>query len=263
MSSSVSNEVLLAAIVELKEQVAKMAEALQSREDRRTYQANYYKKRKETKKQKAEELANARLPNTRGSHFNGLRKTNVPIKKWVDKMKQFGKEGRSVYNWITWLAWNWNQDVFVYNPLTRSGGYIHVYLGMSNDKPYRHKYCQRDVTGQLNIRTIKTKIQAETLAGALWWDYSFRTIGLVFNEVKNEEWFKQLDRSWETVIRIALGQYGFFELGDGWLWEETQTDINKLAKGYNKIRNYLEPAWRASLKGWFCKGEPFNPSKSP
>ena len=77
--SSTSNEVLLAAIVELKEQVAKMAEALQSREDRRMYQANYYKKRKETKKKKAEDLANARLPNTRSSHFNGLRKTNVPV----------------------------------------------------------------------------------------------------------------------------------------------------------------------------------------
>ena len=81
----------MVAIVELKEQVARMADALQSREDRRMYQANYYKKRKEDKKKKAEELANARLPNTRGSHFTGLRKTNVPIKKWIEKMKQFGQ----------------------------------------------------------------------------------------------------------------------------------------------------------------------------
>ena len=250
----------MVAIVELKEQVARMADALQSREDRRVYQSNYYKKRKEDKKKKAEELANARLPNTRGSHFTGLRKTNVPIKKWIEKMKQFGREGRSVFNWITWLAWSWNQDTFVFNPLTRSGGYIHVYLGMSDKRPYRHKYCQRDVTGQLNFKTFKTPVQAETLASALWWDYSFRTIGLVYNEVREEEWFKRLDKSWVAVLTIAMGQYGFYEIGDEWVWEPNETNLVRLSRGYNKIRHFLEPTWKASLKGWFCKGEPFAPS---
>jgi len=268
MSSPVSTESLMAAIVELKEQVARMADALQSREDRRVYQANYYKKKKEDKKKKAEDLANARLPNTKGSHFTGLRKYNVPVVKWIEKMKQFGREGRSVFNWFTWLAWSWNQDTFVFNPLTRSGGYIKVYLGMSNkngrDVPYRHNYCQRDVTGQLNFKEFKSPVQAETLAGALWWDYAFRTISLVFNEVKEEDWFKKLDKSWDSVIRIAMGTYGFYELGDEWMWEPNEQNLPRLSKGYNKIRNFLEPTWKASLKGWFCKGEPFapNPAKS-
>ena len=97
--------------------------------------------------------------------------------------------------------------------------------------------------------------------GDALWKQMFRVLGFV----GKEEWFKRLDKSWVAVLTIAMGQYGFYEIGDEWVWEPNETNLVKLSRGYNKIRHFLEPTWKASLKGWFCKGEPFapTPAKSP
>ena len=262
MSSSVTNDELMRALKELTVQVQAIATALQAREDRREYHAKYYLKRKADKKRKETEVAQTRLPNTKGSHFCGHRMYNVPVKDWANALKQFADSGRSVFNWLTWLAWTWNQNTFVFSPITKSGGYFHVYIGTTTrngkDAPLRGRYSQNDLVGQMHIKAFKTKTSAETFSSSIWWDYTFRTVGLVLSEVEDQPWFKQLSRTWHDVMRISLGQMGCYELGTDWCWEQTEEDLVKLSKGYNRVRHMLEPAMRATMKGWFAgDGEPF------
>ena len=103
--SSVTNDELMRAIKELTVQVQSIASALQAREDRREYHAKYYLKRKADKAKKATEVAQTRLPNTKGSHFCGRRMYNLPTEDWANALKQFADSGRSVFNWLTWLAY--------------------------------------------------------------------------------------------------------------------------------------------------------------
>ena len=80
----------------------------------------------------------------------------------------------------------------------------------------------------------------------------------MLSEVEDQPWFKQLSSTWHDVMRISLGQMGCYELGTDWCWEQTEEDLVKLSKGYNRVRHMLEPAMRATMKGWFAgDGEPF------
>ena len=95
-----SNEVVLAAIAELQKQVQRIAEALEKQQQRKEYQSSYYKKRKAEKK-----LALERLK-IRDTHcLDSMRDPRMPFEKWTQRLKQFVEEGRSAYNYISWLAW--------------------------------------------------------------------------------------------------------------------------------------------------------------
>ena len=98
-----SNEAVLAAVVELKEQVQRIADAMERRQNRKSYQAEYYKKRKAAKAAKL-----VRLENTNRHCLKGRRDNRLPHEAWA--LKTFVERGLSPYNYITWLAWAWNQN---------------------------------------------------------------------------------------------------------------------------------------------------------
>ena len=115
----VSNEELLAAVVQLKEQVQRIAEAMEKQQGRKSYQADYYKKKK---RKAALARAVVRLPNKDRHCLEGPRDSRLPHAVWAKQLKAFAERGLSAYNYITWLAWTWNHNTFEHVPITKSGG---------------------------------------------------------------------------------------------------------------------------------------------
>jgi len=122
----VSNEEVLAAVVSLKADIQRIAEALEKQQDRKSYQAEYYKKRKAAKAAKLK-----RLENKDRHCLGGMRDPRLPHETWTKQLKAFAERGLSAYNFLTWLAWSWNHNTYEHVPITKSGGYMHVYIGLS------------------------------------------------------------------------------------------------------------------------------------
>ena len=252
-------EELRAEIRELRVQVQRMADALQTKQDRSQYQAEYYKKRKAAKALKKEQdRASKRLSSER-CVFKGLRRRDVPHKLWAQKMQEFLRDGRSIYNWLTWVAWSWNQDTWEFPPITRSGGYYNVFIGMSGEKPLRSRYTERDITGHVRVITFTTQLQLETFSSALFWAYCFRTVGLVASEHEEDsEWYQQMPTRWRNVIEVLKGALGQFKIPNSEIYfNPEEKDLQVMSKAYGHVRLMLEQVWACTLKGWFSKKEPF------
>ena len=128
----------------IKEQVARVADALEKQADRKKYQAAYYQERKKKAAKKKKAVGR---PNPARHCLNG-RDSKLPHAKWAEQLKSFVERGLSPYNFLTWLAWEWNKNTYQHVPITRSGGYYNVLIGISDGKPLRSKYSERDLTGQ-------------------------------------------------------------------------------------------------------------------
>ena len=63
--------------------------------------------------------------------LEGSRDRRLPAAEWGEVLKSFVQRGLSPYNFLSWLAWKWNKDTFQHVPITKSGGYMHVFIGMS------------------------------------------------------------------------------------------------------------------------------------
>ena len=252
----VSTEDLMAEILALKEQVQRMADAMLLKEDRKKYQAEYYRKKKAANAKKKKERS--RLPNPDRSLFEGRRNDRkMPHKRWADKLREFHEDGRSIWNWLTWLAWAWNQDTWEMSPITRSGGYYHVFIGLDgNGKAIRSKYTERDVTGHVRVNSFTSTPQLSAFADALWWKYAFRSVGYV-TDYDYEDWYKQLPKGWDKTLRLIQGNMGHVELQSGLVFDQHEADLHRASKMYGLARMTLEQAWACSLKGFFATEEPF------
>ena len=248
---TVSNEQVLAAVVSLKEQVQRIAETLEKQQGRKKYQAEYYKKRKAAKAAKLK-----RIENKNRHCLDGPRDKRLPHEAWAKQLKVFADRGLSVYNFVTWLAWSWNQNTYEHVPITRSGGYMHVMIGMSGEKPLRLKYSERDVTGHMRVNRFTKPQQIDTFADALWWKWTFSCICDVVGEVEGEDWFEALGESWHKPLKVAMGNYGCYEI-KGETFDPNNHDLDVASKMYGWLRPTLEMNWSAFLRGLFSKEEPF------
>lgn len=251
----VSNEELLAAVVQLKEQVQRIAEAMEKQQGRKSYQAEYYKKRKA-----ALAAALVRLPNKDRHCLEGPRDSRMPHAAWAKQLKAFAERGLSAYNYITWLAWTWNHNTFEIVPITKSGGYMHVFIGMSGKKPLRSKYSERDVTGHMRVSRLTKKEQIDTLADALYWKWTFHTICDVVGEAQDEGWFDGLGESWTKPLKLAMGGFGCYEV-KGEIFDPCERNLQVASKTYGWLLPTLEMNWNAFLRGLFSKEEPFTLKK--
>ena len=250
-----SNEAVLAAVVELKEQVQRIADAMERQQNRKSYQAEYYKKRKAAKAAKL-----VRLENTNRHCLKGRRDNRLPHEAWAKQLKTFVERGLSPYNYITWLAWAWNQNTYEHVPITKSGGYMHVFIGMSGTKPLRSKYSERDVTGHMRVSRLTKLEQLDTFAGALYWEWTFRTLCSVLAEVDEEPWFTELPERWMKPLKVAMGGFGCYKIKDE-VFDPNERNINTASKTYGLLRPTLEMNWGAFLRGLFSKEEPFTVPK--
>ena len=254
----VSNEEVLAAVAKLAEQVQRIAAAMEKQQDRKSYQAEYYKRRKA---KKAEAAARAKRLSNKDRHcLDGPRDLRLPFAAWAGRMKAFADRGLSAYNFITWLAWTWNHNTYEHVPITRSGGYMHVFIGMSGDKPLRTKYSDRDVTGFMRVNTLTRPEQLDTLRDALFWKWTFGCVFSVVSEVEDEGWFNTLGESWHKPLKVAMGGYGCYEI-KGHTFDPSERDLEVASKTYGLLRPTLEMIWNAFMRGLFCKEEPFTGPK--
>ena len=247
----VSNEEVLAAVVELKEQVQRIAEAMEKQQDRKSYQAEYYKKRKAAKAAKV-----VRLENRDRHCLDGPRDPRLPHAVWAKQLKAFAERGLSAYNFITWLAWAWNHNTYEHVPITKSGGYMHVFIGLSDKKPLRAKYSERDVTGHMRVSRLTKPEQIDTFADALYWKWTFGTICNVVGEAEDEGWFEGLGESWHKPLKVAMGDFGCYEI-KGEIFDPGERNLDVANKTYGWLRPTLEMNWSAFLRGLFSKEEPF------
>ena len=257
----VSTEDLMAEIRELKEQVQRMADAMLLKEDRKKYQAEYYRKKKAAKAKKKKE--DARMPNPDRPLFEGRRNEHkMPHKRWAAKMREFLEDGRSVWNFLTWMAWAWNQDTWQMAPITRSGGYYHVFIGLDgNGKAIRSKYTERDVTGHVRVNSFTSTLQLSAFADALWWKYAFRSFGYITGYHDCSDWYQKVPAQWDKTLLLLQGNMGNVELQPGLVFDQNEADLHRASKMYGLARMTLEQAWACSLKGFFATEEPFKKAK--
>ena len=177
---------------------------------------------------------------------------------WHDAtaLKAFADRGLSAYNFITWLAWTWNHNTYEHVPITRSGGYMHVFIGMSGKKPLRHKYSDRDVTGHMRVSRLTKPEQLDTFADALYWKWTFGTIRGVVEVAEEEGWFEGLGESWHKPLKVAMGGFGCYEV-KGEIFDPNERNLEVASKTYGWLRPTLVMNWNAFLRGLFSKEEPF------
>ena len=255
----VNIEQLVGIVLELKEQVQRMADALQKQEDRKEYQAEYYKKRKAAKKEKSR---SSKLENPKGFILN-RKDERLPFRAWGLKMKEFADRGLSPYNFLTWLTWAWNQNTYQHVPITKSGGYMHVYLGMSaqEGRPLRSKHSERDVTGHVRVRTFRNKTQQDTFSSGLWWKFGYCVLNGVVGEVQDEKWYEALGQTWHRPMKVLQGGYGMYEVMKDVYFDPNEPDLHLASKMYGMVRPTLVMGWGAALRGFFTKEEPFTVAK--
>ena len=242
----------------LREQVQRMADLIQKQQDRKSYQADYYKKRKETKTKARTAASSDKILNHDRHCLNTARDKRLPHDKYIAKLKEFVSRGLSVYNFVTWLGWSWNHDTYVHAPITKSGGYMHVFIGLSGASPLRSKYSVRDVTGRMRINTFTSPVQTDTFRDALWWNWTFATIVPMMNDLADvqEPWFKSLGPHWTNPLKIIQGGFGCYEV-KGLTFDQGERDLTIASKTYAFVRPTLFMAWAAWLRGMFSKTEPF------
>ena len=254
----VTNEQLLAAVQALGTQLKAIAGALDKQQKRRDYQAAYYKKRKAAAAEKARRIE---LPN--GHCLESRRDDRIPAGAWAKQLQRFVERGLSPYNFLTWLAWAWNQDTFNHVPITKSGGYMHVFIGYSGKKALRCKFSERDITGRMRISRFTRPEQLDTLSQALYWKWTFHTVHKVVQDYAEEnEWFGALSENWKKVLKVAMGQFGCYEI-KGEVWDPNERDFSVINKTYGHLRPTLDMSWNAFLRGLFSKEEPFKEVSDP
>ena len=249
---AVTNEQLLAAVQALSTQVQKIASALDKQQQRREYQAAYYKKRKAAKAEKAKRIE---LPD--GHCLECRRSDRIPKEAWAKQMRSFVERGLSPYNFLTWVAWSWNQSLFNHVPITKSGGYMHVFIGYSGKKALRCKFSERDVTGRMRISRFSRPEQLDTLGQALYWKWTFHTINKIVDCAEEQGWFETLSSNWQKVLKVAMGGFSCYEV-KGEIWDPNERDFAVINKTYSQLRPTLDMSWNAFLRGLFSKEEPFS-----
>ena len=250
---------ILESIGKLRTEVRGLAGELKKLQDRKKYHAEYYQKRKATnaKTKKKKEVVDTRLPNADRHCLEGRRDQRLPFAEWAQMLKQFADRGLSAYNFLTWLSWTWNHNTYRHAPITKSGGYMNLFIGMSGDKPLRHKYSERDVTGRVRIRTFKTPVQLDPFREAKWWHWGYAVLMQVVNEVADEPWYEKLGDAWHRPMKVMQGAFGCYQIREGLVFDPSETDLVLATKGYQAMRPTLECGWGACLKGLSCKEEPF------
>ena len=137
---------------------------------------------------------------------------------------------------------------------------MHVFIGTSGSKALRSKYSERDVTGHMRVARLTSKVQLDTLADALFWKWTFRTVAKVVGQAEDDGWFEQLGNSWGKPLKVAMGQYGCWEV-NGHYFDPNERDLEVASDVYGRLRPTLEMNWNAFLRGLWSKEEPFTAAK--
>ena len=174
------------------QQLEQRIEALEQRAMRKKYDHEYYlkKKAKRLKKECASKLVERHrnpskntifsvAPSACKSAWRSAPNLPNPLEVWTEKLKEFVAQGRRVDQYLEWLAWSWNHNTWVSQPVTKSGGRWAYYLGADvNGKARRQVFTNRDFTGHVKAHQTKFKgLHSDVIMSALWWNYGPSRLG--------------------------------------------------------------------------------------
>ena len=265
-----SSEELVEVRKQLRETSVKLAEVvelMQRRERRAEYQRKYYADRKAQKKRKKKaEPVRSGLENPNENNLNLLkilkdRRLLKVFPQWAEVAYGFADSGHSAFNFLQWLTFTWNVQTYWFRPVTRSGGYNHVFIGFSGPtKALRCKYSDNELFGCVKKCSFVTKPQVEAFRDAPWWRWGYNVLGQVVfcMQEEDEKRWDRLPLSFRRPLLLMMGGSGAFELKKGLEFDPYEGNPDKLGKAYGLAKMDLDMCWGACKKGLFAgKEEPF------
>ena len=257
----VTNEQLMVAVKALVAQNRSMAEQMQRIADqmekaqcRKVYHKEYYKRRKEEASER-QKVASERVQVPDGSIF--LVRKGLPLVKWMKKMVQFHDANKPPENFLTWLTWSWNKDTFALPPITKSGGYHNVLIGVSGDKGLRNRHTEGDLFPRLRAPKFTKLTQMEAFRSCKWWDFGSRVLGRVYRIADDDGIFEKFRPRFQKLVRVMVGSTGECPAGAGECFDQEEPNLVKMNRTFKKVRNALDTAVAACKKGLYLKEEPF------
>lgn len=249
----------------MEERLSRVEEALQEvlkllREGKQRvkYQAKYYAKRKETKMGEQNGLKNPDRNNL-DLPMGWDKRLHTKMLEWAEVAFRFAEAKMNACSFMEWLSYTWNNCVYWHKPVTRSGGYNHVFIGFSGTKPLRVKCTDCDLFGCVK-RTTFTKAQRDQFSDAHWWRWGYGVLGKVVGEMQEDaRWTPGLAERWARPLLLMLGGFGQVEVRQGLLFDPNEDDCNRFGKMYAYAKPDLERGWNACKRGLFAKQEPRKP----
>jgi len=108
----------------------------------------------------------------------------------------------------------------------------------------------------MRVARLTKKEQLDTLSGALYWKWTFRTVSKIVGQAEDEGWFEDLGDRWHKPLKVAMGGFGGYEV-KGEIFDPNERDLKVASKTYGLLRPTLEMNWNAFVRGLFSKEEPF------
>ena len=223
------------------------------KKSRKEYQSKYYR---EKKTKELAELKRLRNP-SKNNLYPDKRLCTEKVEDWAAAGFRFAAAAKhdSAYRFLGWLAYTWNVNTYQHRPITRSGGYYHVMIGFSGDKPMRIKWTENDLFG-CGKRLTFTRVQRDQFADALWWHWGFGVLGKTVFEMQEDGRWAQLPKEFTEPLLLLMGGFGLLELRPGLIFDHNEPNCDTLSKAFRLAKPQLDRAWRACKNGLFIKEEP-------
>ena len=236
----------------IEESLREVLSLLRGKQSKTQYQQEYYAKKKTLRRGlRNPDRNNLRLP--RGWDIRLREK----MKGWADVAFRFATDlpRPRPFDFLEWISWTWNVNTYQEKVITKSGGYKHLFIGFTGNKPLRVKFTDNDLFG--NVRRVTfTPPQRDQFAEALWWEWGF---GVLFQikEAMGDALFESLAPAFKRPLLLLMGGFGEVEVRDNLIFDPKEEDCAKLSKAYRYAKPDLDRAWNACFKGLFSKQEPF------
>ena len=244
----------------VEQMLGEVLQLLKNGKSRAKYQAEYYAQRKETR------LTETR-PGLKNPERNNLnlpmgwdKRLQSKLEEWAEIAFRFKDARRGPFDFLEYLAYQWNNETYWHKVITRSGGYNHVFIGFSGSKPLRTKCTDCDLFGCVK-RTSFTRAQRDQFADAHWWRWGYGVLGKVVNEMQDqheERWLK-LPKRFTRPLLLMMGGFGQVEVRQGLVFDPNEPDTAKVGKMYVYAKPDLDRGWNACKRGLFATEKPTFP----
>ena len=226
---------------------------LNKKKTRTEYQKEYYARKT---KQARQEQGRIRNPdcNNLNLPFGHDSRLRSKIPEWAAIAYRFAAlEYNGAYEFLQWLAYTWNSETYHEQVITKSGGYYHIFCGFSGTRALRTKRTDNDLFGCVR-RSSFTRAQRQQFANALWWNWGYGVLGkVVFEMQEDEERWAALPKHFTKPLLLMMGYCGEVEVRPGLMFDQTEEDPVLLGKVYTQVREALNKAWQACMRGLHAK----------
>jgi hypothetical protein len=186
------------------------------------------------------------------THDIGLR---THYKKWAKVGFLFGRQNKP-YQFLDWLAFHWNTRTYWEKVMTRSGGYYHVFVGWSDDKPLRVKFTEADIFG--NVKTLTSAIKIDQFISAQWWGWGYSILFQTISRMQqSENEYQKLSNVFLRPLLLMCGAFGEVPVRGGSTFDPNEADLGRLSKTHRYVKADLDNCWRACRTGLSRKVEPY------